>query len=254
VPLKEFSLRYLRARRGTSGGVRGVRGRGWRGAGGVEGTGGVGAVCQPHTLAPSCPLAPASPRRRGQGGGRSAAGSHVIQRGEGAELRGQAAAQAVLVKDPASEKGHQRRVRGVSGRGWRGAGGVAGHGRCGGCVPGPRALARSPPRPCLPTAPRAGRRPSAAGSHPRQRGEGAELRGQAAAQAVLVKPPASEKGHQRGVRGVRGRGWRGAGGVGGMGGVRAWEVCGGVPWAGGGVSQVVGAVVGRQGRRDHERG
>eukprot|EP00964_Phaeocystis_antarctica_P025054 scaffold14048_cov25-Phaeocystis_antarctica.AAC.2 len=45
------------------------------------------------------PLGAASPRRR-QGSGRGAAGSHVRQRGEGGELRGQAAAQAVVVNPP----------------------------------------------------------------------------------------------------------------------------------------------------------
>jgi hypothetical protein len=121
---------------------------------------------------------------------------------------------------------------------------MAGHARWGGCVPAPRAIALLPPRPCLPTAPRAGRRPSAAGSHLRQRGEGAELRGQAAAQAFLAKVPASEKGHQLGSeRGERERVERrgrcgGHGRCEGMGGVRAWEVCGRYRGAGGGVSQV----------------
>ena len=54
---------------------------------------------------------------------------------------------------------------------------------------------------------RGGRRPSAAGSHEvRQRGEAAELRGQAAAQAVDLKLPASERGTAAGVGGVGGRG------------------------------------------------
>jgi len=186
-----------------------------------RGAGGARCVpCSPTPTAlllprPCLPTAPRAGRRP------SAAGSHVIHRGEGAELRGQAAAQAVVAKVPASEKGHQRGVRGVRGRWWRGAGGgVGAWEEWGLCASPTRAIAPLLSRPCLPTAPRAGRRPSAAGSHGRQRGEGAELRGQAAAQAVLVKQPASEKGHQRGVRGVRARGWRGAG-VGG-----AWEVWG----------------------------
>ena len=53
----------------------------------------------------------------GEGWQPSAAGSHVIQRGEGAELRGQAAAQAVAVKGPASERGTSGGVRGVRGTG-----------------------------------------------------------------------------------------------------------------------------------------
>jgi len=176
-----------------------------RGAGGRK-------VCASTTRYRLLALAPASPHTAPRAGRRpSAAGSHVRQRGEGAELRGQAAAQAVVVKLPASEKGHPRGGERGEREGVERRGKCGGHGRCGGCVPAPRALALSPPRPCLPTAPRAGRRPSAAGSHVPQRGEGAELRGQAAAQAVGVKVPASEKGHQRGVRGVRGRGWRGAG-------------------------------------------
>jgi len=82
-------------------------------------------------------------------------------------------------------------------RGWL-SGARGGRGAEGVCQPY-SAIVRMPPRPRLPTAPRAGRRPSAAGSHPPQRGgEGAELRGQAAAQAVVAKVPASEEGHQRG--------------------------------------------------------
>ena len=57
-----------------------------------------------------------------------------------------------------------------------------------------------PPRtlaPCLPT-PRAGRRPSAVGSHVLQRGEAAELRGHVSAQAVVIKVPACERGTSRG--------------------------------------------------------
>ena len=104
-------------------------------------------------------------------------------------------------------------MRGVGGRGQRGAGGGRAWERCEGCVPALCVLSLpSPPPPLPPPTPRAGRRPSAAGSQDRQRGEGAELRGQAAAQAVLVKVPASERGHQRrGLRGVGGRGRSAAG-------------------------------------------
>ena len=68
---------------------------------------------------------------------------------------------------------------------------------------------------------RGGRRPSAAGSHALQRGEAAELRGQAAAQAVAVEVPASERGASGGMRGMRGEREgterRGRGGMGGVG-------------------------------------
>ena len=72
----------------------------------------------------------------------------------------------------------------------RGRGGMGGVGAA--CRPyvllSPRPLAPAPPKP------RAGWRQSAAGAHARQRGESPKLRGQAAGQAVAVKPPASERG------------------------------------------------------------
>ena len=71
-----------------------------------------------------------------------------------------------------------------------------------------------------PPTPRAGRRPSAAGSHAAQRGEGAELRGQAAGQAVAAKVPASERGTsgggEKGEREVVVRRGRGRGGMEGV--------------------------------------
>jgi len=102
----------------------------------------VGAVCRPYVLSPLAPsLAPASPTPRA-GRRPSAVGSHVIQRGEGAELRGQAAAQAVITKLPASERG----TRGGVERGERegGAAREGGHGSCRGCVPALRTTAPSP--------------------------------------------------------------------------------------------------------------
>ena len=76
----------------------------------------------------------------------------------------------------------------MRGRGWRGAGGGV-HGRCRGCVLTLRAIALPPLAPASPT-PRARQQLSPACSHVLQRGEGAELRGQAAAQAVVAKRPA----------------------------------------------------------------
>ena len=75
--------------------------------------------------------------------------------------------------------------------------GLEGRGRWGawevrGGVPALRVIAPSPLAAAFPT-PRAGRQLSMAGSHVLQRSEGAELRGQAAAQAVVVKVPARER-------------------------------------------------------------
>ena len=76
---------------------------------------------------------------------------------------------------------------------------------------------RPPRRLRVPTLRGAGRRPSVAGSHVPQPGEAAELRGQAAAQAVLVKVPASNRGTPAGEReGVRGEGGGEAARGGGM--------------------------------------
>ena len=100
LPLRLLSRRNLRARGAPVGGEmgerEGVEGRGRRG----PCMGGAGAVCQPWVLSPSRPLAPASPTPRA-GQLPSAVCSHARQRGEGAELRGQAAAQAVVAKRPA---------------------------------------------------------------------------------------------------------------------------------------------------------
>ena len=70
---------------------------------GKEVNGRCGAVCQPYVLWPSrpSPLPLPTPRARRL---QRVAGAHVAQRGEGAELRGQGAAQAVVVKVPARER------------------------------------------------------------------------------------------------------------------------------------------------------
>ena len=107
----------------------------------------------------------------------SAAGSHEVQRGEDAELRGQAAGQAVILKLPAARGAPEVDERVNSTGRWRAR------------VPALRATVQSP----LATPhPRRGQ-----GSHPCQHGHGAELRGQAATQAVAAKGPASETGTNR---------------------------------------------------------
>ena len=210
--------------------------------------GGVEAVCQPHALSPPCPLASASPRRGGQGGGGARRAHMVVSAVRAPSCVGRLPLRKFHIRS-------LRAIRGTSGGGARGEGEVWRGMRGGEAVCQPHVLS-----PSCPLAP----------ASPRRRGQGGGRARRAHICVSAVRAPScvgrlplrlfsrrslrAKRGTSWGVRGVRGSGWRGAGGVGGMGGVRAWEVCGGVPWAGGGVSQVVGAVVGRQGRRDHEKG
>ena len=99
---------------------------------------------QTHTSA-TCyrPLAPCPhPHAAGRAARPSAAGSPEIQRGEGAELRGQGAAQPVVVKGPASKRGAPAREgeRGAKDGLWKCAG-RRGQGMCAGHMPALRAIA-----------------------------------------------------------------------------------------------------------------
>ena len=119
-------------------------------------------------------------------------GSQVLQSGEQRELRGQAAAQAVVVEVPArgaSERDH---------------GGTATDAECGKCDARASPTRRHTLRP-LGTLLwlGGGGVPSCGGSHSRQLGKQPELRGHAAGQALVVKVPArGAPEHEEGWRGV----------------------------------------------------
>ena len=106
VPLKELPLMYLRTTRGTTAGGEWERGKGWSGERGEENGGVQGLHASPTCHHPPRPLAPCLPTPRA-GRRPSAAGSHVRQRGEAAELRGQATAQGCFDEGPCEREGRQ---------------------------------------------------------------------------------------------------------------------------------------------------